>query len=230
MREDRVYRSARSGREWSKAQLKDYNIVIDNVDAVTFFGQEIKEVALEEVPESVLVCLTSSDVVDDEDPGFDFLRFHDIVISGRQESTVDSLAQEILRIMKFRGSRRIILFHQRIPLTMSGADTIAETDVCVQNNDNILLLIQKDKAYGNRSDAEPQVTAEAIAAFQYNNEIRRRMMKKEELQYERTLNGCAALLLFKNNTNCKHCSECKLGRICLGASLCFLKMHRFGYG
>lgn len=56
-----------------------------------------------------------------------------------------------------------------------------ETDVCIKNNDNILLLLQEDKAYGTHSDPEPQLIAEAIAAFQYNNEIRHRYFHSAEL-------------------------------------------------
>ena len=181
MQKDRIYRTYRSGREWSEAQLTDYNIDIINVDADTFFGQSIESVQLEELPQSILTCLTSNDIINDEDPGYDFLRFHDIVMSGGLENTVNNLVEELLRLLKFRGARRIILTCQRIPLTMCGTNTIAETDVCVQNNDNILLLVQEDKAYRNSDDPEPQLVAEAIAAFQYNNKTRHRHLKKEVL-------------------------------------------------
>ena len=179
--EDRVYRTSRSGREWTEAQLTDYNIEITNVDANTFFAQPIENVMLDEVPESILTCLTSNDITDDDDAGYDLLRFHDIVMSGGLENTVNNLVEELLRILKFRGSRRIILTCQRLPLMMCGTNTTAETDVCVQNDENILLLVQEDKAYRNSDDLEPQLVAEAIAAFQYNNRIRRRHLRKEPL-------------------------------------------------
>ncbi|ORX50920.1 hypothetical protein DM01DRAFT_1337522 [Hesseltinella vesiculosa] len=181
MREDNIYRTSRSERDWSVAQLSDYNIGIVNVDAATFFGRAIETVALDEVPESVLTCLTSDDIADDEDPGYDLLRFHDIVMNGGLENTVNNLVEELLRMLKFRGQRRIILTCQRLPLTMCGTSTTAETDVCVQNNDNILLLVQEDKAYRNSNDPEPQLVAEAIAAFQHNNRTRQRHLRKEPL-------------------------------------------------
>lgn len=165
MQKYRIYRTYLSEREWSEAQLKDYNIEINNVNANTFFNQSIEDVTLDEVPESILKCITSKDIIDDEDPGYDFLRFHDILMSGGLENTVNNFTKELLRILKFRGSRRIITTCQHIPLTMCGTYTIVETDVCVQNNDN----------------PEPQLVAKAIATFQYNNKIRRRHLRKEEL-------------------------------------------------
>jgi hypothetical protein len=41
------------------------------------------------------------------------------------------------------------------------------------DRDEILLLVQEDRRHLEYVDAEPQLIAEAIAAFQYNNAIRR---------------------------------------------------------
>lgn len=75
-----------------------------------------------------------------------------------------------VQVVKQPCPRRIILFHQRIPLMVCGTETIAETDVCIQNNGNILLLLQgyhphyeallqEDKVYGTHLDPEPQLIA-----------------------------------------------------------------------
>jgi len=52
-----------------------------------------------------------------------------------------------------------------------------KTDVCIVDRlqNDILLLVQEDKRYGEEkiSDAEAQLIAEAIAAFGLNNSFRR---------------------------------------------------------
>ena len=53
---------------------------------------------------------------------------------------------------------------------MCGAQTHAKSDVCVvDRNREIFLLVQEDKSHLEEADPEPQLIAEAIAAFQYNN-------------------------------------------------------------
>jgi hypothetical protein len=63
-----------------------------------------------------------------------------------------------------------------IPFLISGVVSNAETDVCVLGkNDGSLLFLQENKTLCSRKDPEPQVIAEAIAAFQENNRLRFRM-------------------------------------------------------
>jgi hypothetical protein len=54
-----------------------------------------------------------------------------------------------------------------IPLTICGEKCHAKTDICVLGADGILLLV--DKRHKEHKDAEPQLIAEVIAAFQTNN-------------------------------------------------------------
>ncbi|KAH9169956.1 hypothetical protein EDB89DRAFT_1980814 [Lactarius sanguifluus] len=48
----------------------------------------------------------------------------------------------------------------------------AKTDVCIVDQNEILLLVQEDKRHMDSSDPEPQLIAEAIAAFAANNRTR----------------------------------------------------------
>jgi hypothetical protein len=53
---------------------------------------------------------------------------------------------------------------------MCGEQVYAKTDVCIMDIDSeLLLLVQEDKSHINPADPEPQLVAEAIAAFQANN-------------------------------------------------------------
>ncbi|KXN85097.1 hypothetical protein AN958_11701 [Leucoagaricus sp. SymC.cos] len=56
----------------------------------------------------------------------------------------------------------------------AGAENrIAQTDVCLLHRPiTVLLVLIEDKTLSNRNDAESQVIAEAIAAFQFNNQKR----------------------------------------------------------
>ena len=48
-------------------------------------------------------------------------------------------------------------------------------------DDDILLLVQKDKRHIERKDPEPQLIAEAIVAFQTNNTRRRRVLSQDPI-------------------------------------------------
>ncbi|KAJ7731489.1 hypothetical protein B0H16DRAFT_1329263, partial [Mycena metata] len=63
---------------------------------------------------------------------------------------------------------------QALPLFICGSNCSAQTNVCVLDSNDILLLVQEDKRLDNGDDPEPQVIAEAIAAFQRNNFTRER--------------------------------------------------------
>jgi hypothetical protein len=68
---------------------------------------------------------------------------------------------------------RLVRQQKHIPLYMCGSNVDAKADVCVVDyspeNKGILLLVQEDKRFLEQGDPEPQVIAEAIAAFQTNN-------------------------------------------------------------
>ena len=51
----------------------------------------------------------------------------------------------------------------------------AQTGVCIYDENDYLFLIQEDKRLENTEDPEPQLIAEAIAAYQRNNFVRDRV-------------------------------------------------------
>jgi hypothetical protein len=68
-----------------------------------------------------------------------------------------------------------------IPLLICGEERHAKTDVCIVDSDDILLLIQEDKRHKESKDPEPQLIAEAIAAFQTNNTRRTRILGQDSI-------------------------------------------------
>jgi hypothetical protein len=87
-----------------------------------------------------------------------------------EESAVTDFVVYLLRLLGYHEPNHLIRTRKDIPLFMCSTDTFAKVDVCVINQTSgILLLVQEDKQYLGRGDPEPQLIAEAIAAFQSHN-------------------------------------------------------------
>ena len=56
-----------------------------------------------------------------------------------------------------------------------------KTDVCVVDEEDILLLVQEDKRHKERKDPESPLIAVAIAAFQANNTGRMRVLGQDAI-------------------------------------------------
>lgn len=179
-----IVRNYKSGSNWTINELKAYNIEIhNNTDERDFFSQNVDTVSLSELPRSVIEC-ENIDYLDVNDKGYDFISYLGMAMHPKEteESAVDDLAAELLRLLGYRGEGRVIRVHKDIDLFMCGNYTKAETDVCVLDKSKIFLLLQEDKSHINRDDPEPQLIAEAIAAFQYNNSKRTRELGLDELK------------------------------------------------
>jgi hypothetical protein len=71
-----------------------------------------------------------------------------------------------------------------IPLIICGQECHAKTDVCIVDSDDILLLVQEDKRHKEPKDPEPQLIAEAIAAFQTNNRRRTHILGQDPIVHK----------------------------------------------
>ncbi|CAO3686677.1 unnamed protein product [Umbelopsis ramanniana] len=83
-----------------------------------------------------------------------------------QKTAVDNFVLELLRIMKFTSSRRNAMVNNRLSLNMCHATTIAAIHVCILNDEDVLLLVEENKAYRSALNPDPKLIAEAIAEFQ----------------------------------------------------------------
>jgi hypothetical protein len=81
-----------------------------------------------------------------------------------------------LETLGYASGRRVIVTCQALPLIICGTQCSAQTDVCICDENDYLLLVQEDKRQENTEDPEPQLIAEAIAAYQRNNFVRDRVL------------------------------------------------------
>jgi len=125
------------------------------------------------VANEILTKLNADDMTDDAN--YKFVRYMDLAMDSGESAVVD-FAVSLLTLMKY-ATRRLIRTRVDIPLTICGEQCYAKTDVCVVDEDDfILLLVQEDKQHKERKDPEPQLVAQAIAAFQTINTRRTRVL------------------------------------------------------
>ena len=155
-------RTAKAGNDWSQADLRAYNIVVEFQDAATFFG--VKPLPRPPVANEVLNNVAANDMADPDN--YTLLRYMDLAMDTSvpmQESSVDDFAAHLLTVLGYNSRPRMVRKRVEIPLAICGETRNAKTNVCIVDTDNILLIIQEEK---RQEDAEPQLVAEAIATFQ----------------------------------------------------------------
>ncbi|KAF8575065.1 hypothetical protein K439DRAFT_1546032, partial [Ramaria rubella] len=166
-----LIRSSKSGSDWARNELLAYNIDVRNASDNNFFvGGEYEEVGrdiLDGTPESKRV-----------------LQYLDLASHADQDA-IDDFARELLRVLKFETDDTLLRARFAIPLEIS--EDVAQSDVCLVHVERLILLILKTMF--SLKDPEPQVIAEAIAAFQYNNKNRK---DKEEL--DRMIIPCITMI------------------------------------
>jgi hypothetical protein len=163
-----LIRSPKSGSDWANNELLAYNIVVKDCTDDEFFGvRDVPIFRFSEDRESRRV-LDYLDLASKADQG--------------QESAIDDFAKELLRILGYEREGTLLRNRFAIPLEISGdSRRKAQTDLCLVHKANLLLLLlQEDKTEFSSKNPEPQVIAEAIAAFQFNNKNRRQNMDKLE--------------------------------------------------
>jgi hypothetical protein len=168
-----LIRSAKSGSDWGRNELLAYHITVDPIPPQEFFRQEA-DPPLTGLDPALLNSPLDLDDANMSDDTYRFLAYLDFATNTSQETAVDDFARELLRVVGFEERGRILRTRHIISLSICGENnTVAQTDVClVDRRSTILLILQKDKTIFNPSNPEPQVIAEAIAAYQHNNERR----------------------------------------------------------
>ncbi|KAJ7599028.1 hypothetical protein C8J56DRAFT_815343 [Mycena floridula] len=169
-----ISRSAKSGNDWTENELIAYNISVKEQDMIDFFG-----VAQLPALDPIIVPFSETEQRRDapDDETYKLLHYLDLAHNPKadQEAAVDTFVQRLLEKLGYATGHRIILTRQVLAFLICGENRSAQTDVCIiDENDIILLLVQEDKPIDNPDDPEPQLVAEAIAAFQRNNSVRAR--------------------------------------------------------
>jgi hypothetical protein len=174
-------RMAKSWSEWGRNELFAYNISIVEQEEEVFFG-------------SPLPAYTGpADFVQYEnrvhgrlDPSsLALIKRLDLamkVMEG-EESVVDDFAANLLMTLGYETDQTVIRTRKDIRFDICGQQVFAKTDICIMDVDSeIILLVQEDKSHISLMDPEPQLVAEAIAAFQTNNANRENNLFLEPLQ------------------------------------------------
>ena len=180
MSESEVIRSAKSGSDWTRNELIAYNIKIVPQTPEQFFGAPTFGI-LAELDTSIIIG--STDTANLSDAALRYLTFLDLAthVAGNhwQKTLLDEFSRQTLDLLGYSERGLALLTQYNIPMTICGDNKSAQTDVCLVDGRTvmILLILQGDKTAlnsSNSSNPEARVVAEAIAAFQYNNEKRER--------------------------------------------------------
>jgi len=166
-----LLRTAKSGSDWTRAELDAYNIAIVPQTKAEFFGtNDFPDPTVTE-PSLLGFMTNESRLTATDKKTKQLLHYLDLPMDPKigQEAAVDNFAAELLRGLNYDDNDRIVFIWHALPFLICGENSIAQTDVCIMDDDEILLLLQEDKRLTSMKDPEPQIIAEAIAAFATNN-------------------------------------------------------------
>lgn len=169
-----LVRSAKSGNEWSNADLRAYNITIETQDFGTFFGQPVPVLQ----PSELLALQNADEATTPEN--YRALRFMQLAMDRvpNEESWVSPFTEKLLIALEYENLVKSVMPMQDMPFFNCGQSRNATSDVCIMNMSEILMVFQEDKRHMDDGDSDPQLIAEAIAAFQFNNYKRTRVLNE----------------------------------------------------
>ncbi|KAJ7888167.1 hypothetical protein B0H14DRAFT_2433638 [Mycena olivaceomarginata] len=155
-----LFRSSKSATDWSVNELLAYHI---SVKPETFFPSGA-DPSLDHLDPQILTARAGADCPELSDSTARYLGYLDLATHATHD-----FARETLHLLGFSERNLILSTRYIIPLTICGeTQTTAQTDVCLLHRPTLVLLI----LVANRTDAQSQVIAQAIAAFQFNNRKR----------------------------------------------------------
>ncbi|KAK6974770.1 hypothetical protein R3P38DRAFT_3411506 [Favolaschia claudopus] len=164
----RIILSAKSGSDWTDNELHALNITVETLNTDSFFGSS-------SLPTSTVDPVLLANVKRPSGPLSKssrlFFRYLEdaagaFPLGTPAESAVDDFAAFLLSMMDYDEPERIV--HQRLEIgfLMCGQSVCAKPVIVVMDGEKYILLVQEDKA-------EPQLIAEAVAAFAANNRRRK---------------------------------------------------------
>lgn len=167
-----IIRSAKCGSDWTINELAAYNISVVPETIQEFFGTPNLPACNRP---SLLGFMSTEDrqfAPDNETRKL--LHYLDLALDpkGGQEAAITTLVTKLLEELGYDDGDRIIFPRRTLPFLICGIYSSALTDVCLMNDHEILLVVQVEDRRLSFKDPEPQVIAEAIAAFALNNKVR----------------------------------------------------------
>lgn len=169
-----LIRSVKSGSDWSRNELLAYNIIVHCQDPINFFGHELELGSINHLDPNLFSFADPTISVDFSKETSHFLAYLDLASRANAGQDSVELAKSVLEVTGFDQIGTILRTRYNIPLMICGDhQRAARPNVClVHLNTMILLVVQEHNAAFSLNDPEPQIIAEAIAAFQHNNRER----------------------------------------------------------
>jgi len=176
-----LIRFAKSGNDWTENDLEAYNIRLQFEDAATFFGDSII-LPLPEIDEEILTTLEADDMLHDSNA--ELINLLDLAMRFSEEPAVNDFAIELFKRLGYVKRNRVARTQKDISFFNSGEWRYTKADICLLDllQDDILLVVQEDKRSLSEDlrDPRPQLIAEAIAAFDRNHHLQRRVEEDVE--------------------------------------------------
>jgi hypothetical protein len=161
--------SAKLGNKWGCNELTAYNISMEPQDAPTFF--EVDPLPRPHVPADMLDKLEAEDTTNLD--AFQTISVMDLAMNMTllEESAVDDFVVHLFDILGYTNHDLLLCSWKDIELIICRVSMNVKTGVCLlKNHYEIILLVQEDKQQmESGEDAEAQLIAKAITAFQSNN-------------------------------------------------------------
>ena len=179
----KIFRTPKSGDEWTDNDLEAYNISIAFQDAQTFFGK-IPSLPTPvhrdyhkppSIYEDILTALTADEAY--HQTTYRLLSQLDIAMTPSEsgELAICDFAVALFQFLGYLDRPRAICSRKELPFLICGVSKSAKPDICIidRNANDVILLVREDKRFGGGINLHGQLVAEAIAAFQNNNARRR---------------------------------------------------------
>jgi hypothetical protein len=192
------------GSEWNEDDLQYYRIIITDEEYSAFFEEDRPVDFYKDDIRTFLSYNLSSVTVQQDINWFSISKgpknvmtvIKDLIAVTKthrfEECAVDDLAKSILQLFDYDDGDRAIRTRKILDLDMAKGRTQATPDICIETMElSIKLLVQEDKSYNVGNDRhlmgnnpEAQLIAEAVAAFQENIKIYKRVGKQNVPEYQ----------------------------------------------
>ena len=178
----KLIHSAKPASKWTEHDLAAYNITVVHQDITTFFGMH--NLPQPTIDPAALTATEPDGVANDDVYRLLHKMDHVMSVAPVEELAVSNFTMLLLRAMGYDSRGRDIRMKEVMPLTICGETRHAKSDICIVDENGVLLLIQEDKERRWLSNPEPQLVAGAIAAFAANNVTRSEMPNMLPLDFK----------------------------------------------
>ena len=146
-----LIRSAKSGSDWTGAELLAYNIAISLTSLDVFFQHTSQDPSLDHLDPAILSSPNANDP-NLSNTAARYLGYLDLATNITQESAIDDFAAATLLLLDFDEHQfNTVATRYIIPLTICGETRVVQTDVYLAYcPSTVLLVLMKDRVFLTR--------------------------------------------------------------------------------